>query len=132
MTRLLRFPTSVKRDPSVDAWMTANDGALGRIARHWFQVMRNCGDDVKELLHDDQPTACISDAAFGYVDVFTAHVNVGFFRGADLPDPNGLLVGTGKFMRHVKIKPGQEPNASELTHLIRSAYLDMKRLVSMP
>jgi hypothetical protein len=132
MTRLLRFPTSVKRDPGVDAWMTANDGALGRIARHWFQAMRNCGDDVRELLHDGQPTACISDAAFGYVDVFTAHVNIGFFRGADLPDPNGLLVGTGKFMRHVKIKPGQEPNASELTRLIRSAYLDMKRLVSMP
>jgi hypothetical protein len=45
--------------------------------------------------------------------VFTAHVNVGFFRGAELSDPNGLLQGTGKFMRHVKLRPGA-PSLSAL------------------
>ena len=65
--------------------------------------MRACGDDVRELLHDGHPTACVGSAAFCYVSAFTAHVNVGFFLGAELPDPAGLLEGTGIFMRHVKL-----------------------------
>ena len=89
--------------------------------------MRNCGEDVRELLHDGHPTACVADAAFGYVSVFRDHVNVGFFLGAELPDPGGLLEGTGKFMRHVKIRPGREIDAAALAALIRVAYSDMKR-----
>lgn len=127
MEQLLRFPGSRKRDPGVDAWMKAHTGDLGQIAHQWFAAMRNCGDDVRELLHDGHPTACIGDAAFGYVNAFTAHVNVGFFRGAELPDPSGLLEGTGKFMRHVKIRPGHAVDAAALMHLIRAAYVDMKR-----
>lgn len=84
--------------------MHQHPGELGRIAQHWFEVIRNCGDDVLELLHDGCPTACIDDAAFAYVNAFTAHVNVGFFRGAELSDPNGRLQGDGKFMRHVKLR----------------------------
>jgi hypothetical protein len=104
---------------------------LGAIAHHWFGVMRASGDDVREVLHDGHPTVCVGDAAFAYVNAFTAHVNVGFFRGAELPDPNGLLEGTGKFMRHVKIKPGTEVDSKALKELIRTAYADMKqRLVA--
>src|SRR4249919_72496 len=102
MSRLMRFPSAVKRDPAVDAWMQAHAGPLGAIARRWFEVMRECGDDVRELLHDGQPTACIGDAAFGYVDVFTHHANVGFFLRPELDDPRNLLEGAGRFMRHVK------------------------------
>jgi len=102
---------------------------LGAIAQHWFEVMRNCGDDVTELLHDGHPTACVGDAAFGYVNAFKAHVNVGFFRGAELADPVGLLEGTGKFMRHVKLRPQRKVDATALTQLIEAAYTDMKRRV---
>ncbi len=100
---------------------------LGVIARHWFEVLRNCVNDVLELLHDGCPTACLDDAAFAYVNVFTAHVNVGVFRGAELPDPNGLLQGTGKFMRHVKLRPRDDVDAAALTRLINAAYTDMSR-----
>lgn len=88
--------------------------------------MRACGDDVRELLHDGCPTACVDDAAFGYVNVFRAHVNVGFFQGSALSDPNGLLVGTGKLMRHVKLRPDCECDAAALGALIETAYLDMR------
>jgi hypothetical protein len=105
---------------------------LSAIARKWFDVMRACGNDVRELMHDDQPTACVGDAAFGYVDVFTAHVNVGFFRGAEIDDRSGLLEGTGKFMRHVKLRPGREIDAATLQKLIEVAYADMKRRLKSP
>ena len=105
MNQVMRFPSSVKQDPAIEVWMKAHAGELGAIAQHWFEVMRDCGDDVRELLHDGHPTACIGDAAFAYVNAFTAHVNVGFFRGAEIADLDGLLEGTGKFMRHVKFGP---------------------------
>lgn len=107
--------------------MDTHPGELGILARRWFELMRACGDDVRELLHDGHPTACIGDAAFAYVNAFTAHVNVGFFFGAELPDPDRLLVGTGKFMRHVKIRPGVEIDANALTKLIRSAHHDLRQ-----
>ena len=129
MSQLLRFPSSVKRDPAIEIWMREHSGELGAIAQHWFEVMRDCGDDVRELLHDGHPTACIGDAAFGYVNAFTAHVNVGFFRGAELADPDGLLEGTGKFMRHVKLRPEVAVDARALMKLIDTAYKDMKARV---
>ncbi len=130
MSQLFRFSNSVRRDPAIEAWMREHAGELGAIAQRWFGVMRDCGDDFRELLHDGCPTACVTDAAFAYVNAFNAHVNVGFFRGAEIADPDRLLEGTGKFMRHVKLKPDRDVDARALTKLIETAYTDMKgRLV---
>jgi hypothetical protein len=106
--------------------MHEHSNELGMIAKHWFEVMRGCGEDVRDLLHDGHPTACVADAAFGYVNAFKAHVNVGFFRGAEIADPDGLLEGTGRFMRHVKLRPERDVNATALRKLIEIAYTDMK------
>jgi hypothetical protein len=112
--------------------MEEHSGDLGAIARHWFELMRNCGDDVRELLHDGHPTACVGDAAFAYVDAFTAHVNVGFFRGAEIADPKSLLEGTGKFMRHVKLRPDRGVDETALMKLVETAYADMKGRLQTP
>ena len=125
-TELLRFNGAVERDPAIDAWMKEHAGELGAIAQHWFELMRKCGDEVRELLHDGHPVACLGDAPLGYVNAFTAHVNVGFFRGAALPDPDRLLQGNGKLMRHVKLRPGTATSAAALRTLIDSAYADIK------
>ena len=121
--RLFEFPEAIKRDAAVEAWFDERAGELGVIGREWFEVMRVQGDDVRELLHDYHPTACVGEAAFGYVNVFTSHVNVGFFQGTELDDPHGLLEGTGKFMRHVKLSPETEVDKEALKDLIRAAYI---------
>jgi hypothetical protein len=126
---LLRFHGAVERDPAIDRWMKERAGELGDIAHEWFEVMRKCGDEVRELLHDGCPVACLGDVPFGYVNVFTSHVNVGFFQGAGLPDPAGLLQGAGKFMRHVKLRPGTAIDNAELRRLIERAYSDIKERV---
>jgi hypothetical protein len=125
-TDLLRFNGAVERAPAIDAWMKHHAGELGSIAHYWFEVMRKCGDEVRELLHDGCPVACLGDVPFAYVNVFTSHVNVGFFQGAALPDPARLLQGAGKFMRHVKLKPGTPVNTPALNNLIEAAYSDIK------
>ena len=126
MGRMFNFPSAVPYSQEVEQWFVDHDGELGLIAQHWFKVLRACGDDVRVLLHDGQPTACIGETAFAYVDAFKSHVNVGFFGGAELQDPAGLLEGTGKFMRHVKIKPNKPIDAQRLQGLIGVAYAEMK------
>ncbi len=128
-TELLRFNGALQRHPAIDAWMKAHRGELGAIAQQWFEVMRNCGDEVREVLHDGCPVTCLGDAPFAYVNVFTSHVNVGFFHGNALPDPAGLLQGAGKFMRHVKLRPGTPADAASLSRLIEAAYSDIKERV---
>jgi hypothetical protein len=126
---LLRFNGAVERDPAIDAWMKQRAGSLGAIAHQWFEVMRKCGEEVREVLHDGCPVACLGDAPFACVNVFTSHVNVGFFHGAALPDPARLLQGSGKFMRHVKLRHGTTIDAAALSRLIDAAYSDIKARV---
>lgn len=127
--RLMRFASALPRDPAVQGWLDARAEPLGSLARRWFDVARSCGADVRELMHDGLATACVDDAAFAYVGVFTAHMNVGFFRGVALPDPSGLLVGTGRSMRHVKVRPGVDLDEDALRLLLRAAHADMRALV---
>lgn len=122
---LMQFLSAVRRDPAVDAWFTG--GGLRPFVQPWFERMRGCGADVRELFHDGHPIACVGEAAFGYVDAFSAHANVGFFLGATLDDPAHLLLGTGKRMRHVKLVWGEPLDEAALGALIAAAYHDMKR-----
>jgi hypothetical protein len=113
-------------DPAIEAFFDGRRVELVALARHWWQQMRGCGPDVRELFHDGCPVALVDDAPFAYVGIFKAHVNVGFFQGASLRDPKGLLEGTGRFMRHVKLTPKSPVNAAALDALIATAYRDIK------
>ncbi len=126
MEDFLRFNGAVERDPKIEAWFFDIAGPHRLMVRPWFELMRACGADVRELLHDGCPTACVGDAPFGYVHAFRSHASVGFFHGASLPDPARLLEGTGKLMRHVKLRPGEEVDADALGDLIAAAYRDMR------
>jgi hypothetical protein len=126
---LLRFNGALQRDPVIDAWTKRHSGELGEIAHRWFNVMRTCGDEVRELLHDGCLVTCLGDTPFAYVNVFTSHLNVGFFQGATLPDPARLLQGKGKSMRHVKLTPGTPTSPTALSKLIHAAYSDIKTRV---
>ncbi|WP_374574786.1 DUF1801 domain-containing protein [Phenylobacterium sp.] len=120
------MPSAVRRDPAVDAWFDRGE-ALRGVVRPWFEAMRDCGPDVRELVHDGHPTACVGDAAFAYVGAFTAHASVGFFFGASLDDPAGLLEGAGKRMRHVKLRWGRPVDEAALRALIAAAYRDLRQ-----
>jgi len=126
MHDILRLSGGIKRDPAVEVWLTNGPIELRSIAREWFMQMRQRGDDVRELMHDGCPVACVKDAPFAYVNTFKSHVNVGFFYGAVLKDPAGLLEGSGKRMRHVKLNPGRELDAAALSDLVDAAYVDIK------
>ena len=123
---IFRLSQGARRDPAVESWLNDEPAELRSIAREWFTLMRRCGVDVRELMHDGGPVACVEDAPFAYVNTFKHHVNVGFFYGALLEDPAGLLEGSGKRMRHVKLKPGADCDTHNLGKLIDAAYADIK------
>ncbi|WP_129642362.1 DUF1801 domain-containing protein [Peristeroidobacter agariperforans] len=125
MDTVLRFSGGSKRDPAIEEWLNRTDERTA-LARTWFKSMRACGEDVLELMHDGCPTACVDDAPFAYVNVFKDHTNVGLFYGAHLEDPAGLLEGSGKNMRHVKLRADHPCNKTALQSLIDAAYLDLK------
>jgi hypothetical protein len=122
---LFLLPSAVRHDPAVAAWFDVTD-PFRLVARHWFERIRACGPDVTELLHDGCPTACIGDAAFAYVGAYAAHASIGFFKGSSLSDPAGLLEGSGKRMRHVKLGAGREIDDAALEALIAAAYEEVR------
>jgi hypothetical protein len=132
MNDLLRFPSAVRRDSQIEAWFSDFADPFRLMTRAWFERMRSCGADVRELLHDGCPVACVGDAPFGYVNAFKAHANVGFYNGVALADPAGLLEGKGKRMRHVKLRPGKELDDGALSDLIVAAYHDIRQRLRRP
>ena len=127
---LFLLPSAVRRDPRVEAWFDDITDPFRLMVQPWFERMRGCGDDVRETLHDGMPTACVGDAAFAYVNAFSAHASVGFFHGAALPDPAALLEGTGKRLRSVQLRPGVAADERALGELVAAAYDDLRRQVA--
>jgi hypothetical protein len=125
-----RLPSAIRRDPQVEAWFDAITDPFRLMVRPWFERMRTCGPDVRELLHDGCPTACVGEAAFAYVNAFSAHASIGFFHGARLLDPARLLEGKGKRMRHVKLRPGADVDEEALAELIDQAYENLRYLLA--
>ena len=79
---IFRISRGARRDPAVDIWFTDGPAELRSIAQKWFVRMRQCGDDVRELMHDGCPVACVEDAPFGYVNASSP-----IFRPMSVPTP---------------------------------------------
>jgi len=127
MGKLLLYTGKDLQNITWNDWLNTKAEVLRPIAVKWFEEIRNCGNDVQAIFHDGYPIGCVEHAPFAYVNVFASHVNVGFFYGAELYDKHGMLEGTGKFMRHIKIKPGQSVDENEIKALIKGAYKDIRR-----
>ena len=130
MQPLLRFNGARACDPAIDPWWDSKPAPLRELARQWFVALRACGADVSELLHDGCPVACVGDVPFGYVNCYTRHVNLGFYQGAGLPDPQQLLRGQGKFMRHISLLPQTRIDTVAVQALIAAAYADIHERIA--
>jgi hypothetical protein len=61
---------------------------------------------------------------YAYIGLHKEHVNLGFYHGASLTDPSSLLEGTGKRLRHIKIKSLAEAKNPEIKRLIAEAIAE--------
>jgi hypothetical protein len=130
MDDIFRLDSTARRDPRIAAWFAIADPHR-TIAQSWFEHIRGLGPDVREVLHDGCPVACVGNAAFAYVDAYKSYASVGFYFGASLDDPAHLLEGDGKRMRHVKLRPGKELDDKAVCHLIAAAYHDARQRLGL-
>lgn len=63
---------------------------------------------------------------YAYILPHKSWVNLGFYQGSILVDPNGLLEGTGKNMRHIKIYALEDTKKTAIKDLIKLAYSERK------
>lgn len=91
------------------------------------RLIASVAPEAHEIIYHDAlgygPTDSGFDRIF-YVTVFAAYVNLGFFFGGFAPDPEGLLAGSGKRMRHIKIRSVQECENPAITRLLAQAWTD--------
>ena len=125
MIQLFDLDASYESDPAIASWWATKAPPLAALAKTWWDVMRRCAPEVREASHNGYPSACLDVYPFAYVDAFTAHVNVGFYYGAFLPDPKGILIGSGKRMRHVKVFPDKPGDDDALREMILGAHRDL-------
>lgn len=67
---------------------------------------------------------------FCYIALFKERINLGFYYGADLPDPENLLEGSGKTLRHIKISQPTQLEDPALRALMAAASQHLPKLKS--
>lgn len=120
-TRRYRYRSTVRHDPAIDAYVQSVKGDLGAIVARLVALVRSTVPDHDELRVHGAPQFCVGGEPFCYVVGYAKHVNLGFCEGAGLRDPEKLLEGTGKAMRHVKIRPGAEFPGKVLSRMVQEA-----------
>lgn len=68
---------------------------------------------------------------FCYIGAHREHVNLGFYYGAELPDPKGLLEGTGKKLRHIKVREVEEVAQTSLRQIVQTSLEERKKALGV-
>jgi hypothetical protein len=119
--RRYRYRGTLRHDPAIDAYVQTVEGELGAIVARLVALVRSSVPGHDELRVHGFPQFCIQGEPFCYVVGYAKHVNLGFCDGAGLSDPEKLLEGSGKNMRHIKIRPGAKMPGKSLSRMVREA-----------
>jgi hypothetical protein len=90
-------------------------------------MLSEVAPDAHEIIYHGALGYGPTDSGFDrilYISVFSDHINLGLFYGAGLPDPDALLSGSGKQMRHVKLTSAQSWPAPAIRQLLELAWPD--------
>jgi len=109
-------------------FLEAYDPAIARLYLAARKAVLEAAPDANELIYDayNAVTTAYSfteslGEAFCHVAAYRAHVNLGFNRGASLPDPERILVGKGARIRHVRIVAAADLERVGIRSLLRAA-----------
>jgi Domain of unknown function (DU1801) len=109
-------------NPSVDEWLEKFPPEIQDIIRALIAVARTCMPGVHEFIYHDAVGYSINDSPFDRICYIApqkkGYVNFGFFFGTGVSDPESLLEGEGKRIRHVKIWSVEEAKNPALAQLI--------------
>ena len=109
---------------------------IQRLARHLRELIVDVYPHVVEVPWPNQRIVGYGvgpkkmSEHFCYIAAHSGHVNLGFYYGSDLPDPDHLLVGSGKRFRHVKCHSEEDVNRAKLRSLLKAAVKDREQVLA--
>lgn len=110
------------------------DAGVPALALRLRNLVLQQAPQASELLYDSYNAVAIAFTftdrlaeAFCHVAVYSKHVNLGFNRGAELPDPDAVLEGSGKLIRHLNIQRAADLEDVHLQHFLRLAVAHARR-----
>ena len=112
--------TSAGQDKTVQAYIDKLDGWRAEAVAKLDQLVTAAAPKCVSGIKWAQPVY-EQGGPFAYIKAHKNHVNFGFLWGVDLPDPQGLLEGTGDKMRHVKITSTSDIQPAALKALVKAA-----------
>jgi hypothetical protein len=105
---------------TVDGYIHGLSGWQAEVVAAIRKLVREAAPEAKESIKWAQPVY-ESNGPFCFIRAFKSHVNFGFWRGAEIPDPHGLLQGEGEKMKHVKLTSLQDLAPQAFQDLVRAA-----------
>ncbi len=105
---------------NLDQYLSKYDGKIGSLARDLRNMILEQVPDMdevikwKNLFYEKKGFVCA-------IVIHKDHVNLQFARGTEIDDPEGILEGTGKKIRHVKINNNKEINSDKLKNMVIEA-----------
>ncbi len=112
--------------------MADSSSDIKQIADNLKDLIQDVHPDAVEVVRLGDRAACYGvgpkkmSEAHTYIMPHKQHVNLGFFYGASLDDPSGLLEGSGKKMRHIKVRSIEEVSIAGIKALIEAALIERR------
>jgi hypothetical protein len=122
---------------SFDEALSGSSGQVKEIAERLRELIVEIYPDVVEVPWPKQKIIGYGvgpkkmSEHFCYIGAYRDHVNLGFYYGADLPDPKGLLEGTGKKLRHIKVKNVDQVAQPALRQILQSSLEERKKALGI-
>ena len=107
-------------EKTVDNYIAQLDEWQGEIVSEVRRIILNAAPEALESIKWAQPVYEIN-GPFAYIKAFKKAVNFGFWRGAEIEDPQDLLQGSGEKMRHFKIGKMEDINETVFTDYVQQA-----------
>ncbi len=109
--------------PTTIADFTARQGKLHRpLIERLAEIVETAAPEAEGSIKWGMPVYAAGRNVVYLEARARSHVSLGFFRGVDLEDPDGLLEGSGSALRHVKVASEEDIREEALRHLIRQAF----------
>jgi len=105
----------------IDAYLRKKDPKLRQVVRGLRALVKEAVPDVSETVNPWGIPTFELNGPMCYFAVGKNHVTFGFLRGTSLHDPKGLLEGTGKNLRHVKVRKKENLSQGGLRRLVVAA-----------
>ena len=117
----------------MDDYINSYAPELQAIIRTLREVATKCMPEAHEIIYHSAIGYSLTKSPFDricYIAPQNKYVNLGFFFGAYLPDPQHLLVGEGKRMRHIKVRSVEDASNPALEQLMKEAWNDASNSIA--